>query len=221
MVLEVLKFPDPRLRKKGAKVAKLTPELLALAQNMLETMYAEKGIGLAAPQVGESVRLLVIDIRGRDESGAPSDDDLTDLEKAIPQPLIVFNPEITRKIDKTTYDEGCLSVPGFYETVERAQYVEVSYLGADGVETTLKTDGLLAICLQHEMDHLDGKLFIDRLSVIKSTRIKNRIKKSGYPTPEEAREEQRRKRGADRRDAGDLAGDLIDDEADEKDDVAL
>lgn len=212
MVLEVLKFPDPRLRKKGAAVPKVTPELAKLAQDMLETMYAEKGIGLAAPQVGQSIRLLVIDTRSRDEKGQPTDEGMTDLEKAVSQPLIVFNPEIVKKQEKTCYDEGCLSVPGFYETVERAKYVEIKYLNADGQEARIKVDGLLAICLQHEMDHLDGKLFIDRLSVIKSTRIKNRIKKSGYPSMEEAREELRRKRAAE----GDEAEEL-----DDKEEVAL
>ena len=197
MVLEVLKFPDPRLRKKGAEVPAVTAELRELATHMLETMYAEKGIGLAAPQVGESIRLLVIDTRGKDEDGNPSDEDMTDLEKAVVQPLIVFNPVITKKIEKTTYDEGCLSVPGFYESVERARYVEATYVDVEGKTRELKLDGLLAICLQHEIDHLDGKLFIDRLSMVKSTLIKNRIKKTGYPTPEEAREELRRKREAE------------------------
>lgn len=212
MILEVLRFPDPRLRQKGRPVDAVTPELQKLAEDMLETMYAEKGIGLAAPQVGQSVRLLVIDTRGRDESGGPlpagapgDDDDMTELERAIPQPLIVFNPEIVEKRNKTTYDEGCLSVPGFYETVERSEYVEVECLDAQGRAMRLKTDGLLAICLQHEMDHLEGKLFIDRLSVLKSTRIKNRIKKSGYPSMDEAREELKKRRSA--------AGD--DDDADE------
>lgn len=189
MVLEILKFPNPILRKKGLAVESVTPELKKLAEDMLETMYDENGIGLAAPQVGQSIRLLVIDTRPRDEDGNVVTDGLTDLEKTVPQPLVIFNPVITKAELKTTYEEGCLSVPGFFETVERAQYVEATGLGIDGREMTLKTDGLLAICLQHEMDHLDGKLFIDRLSFIKSNRIKSRIQKHGYPTREEMAEE--------------------------------
>lgn len=189
MILEILKFPDPRLRKKGVAVSEVTPELKQLAENMIETMYAEHGIGLAAPQVGESVRLLVIDTRPTDENGEPTQEGLTELEKQVAQPLVIFNPEITKAEDKTTFDEGCLSVPGFFETVERNKYVEVKGLDINGKEFTIKTDGLLAICLQHEMDHLEGKLFIDRLSFIKSNRIKNRIQKHGYPTPDEVAEE--------------------------------
>ena len=189
MVLEVLKYPDPRLRKKGAVVAEITPELKQLAADMLDTMYDENGIGLAAPQVGQSVRLLVIDTRPRDEAGNPTTEGLTELEQQVAQPLVIFNPEIKVAKDKTNYEEGCLSVPGFFETVERALYVEAVGLGANGKPLEIKTDGLLAICLQHEMDHLEGKLFIDRLSFLKSSKIKNRIQKHGYPTDEEAAEE--------------------------------
>lgn len=189
MVLEILKYPDARLRKKGVAVPSVTPELKQLAENMIETMYAENGIGLAAPQVGESIRLLVIDTRPSDDDGNPTQEGLTDLEKQVQQPIVIFNPEIQVAKEKTTYDEGCLSVPGFFETVERAKYVEVKGLDINGQEFTIKTDGLLAICLQHEMDHLEGKLFIDRLSFVKSSRIKKRIEKHGYPTPEEVAEE--------------------------------
>lgn len=189
MVLEVLKFPDPRLRKKGVAVAEVTPELKKLAEDMIETMYSEHGIGLAAPQVGQSVRLLVIDTRPRDEDGNPTTEGMTELEAQVLQPIVIFNPEIQVKQEKTTYEEGCLSVPGFFETVERARYIEATGLDIEGKPFTIKTDGLLAICLQHEMDHLEGKLFIDRLSFVKSNRIKTRIQKHGYPTAEEAAEE--------------------------------
>jgi peptide deformylase len=189
MVLEILKFPDPRLRKKGVAITEVTPELKKLAEDMVETMYDENGIGLAAPQVGQSVRLLVIDTRPHDDNDQPTTEGLTELEKAVPQPLVIFNPVITKSQDKTTFEEGCLSVPGFFETVERALYIEATYLDIDGKEQTLKTDGLLAICLQHEMDHLEGKLFIDRLSFLKSNRIKSRIQKHGYPTVEEVEAE--------------------------------
>lgn len=189
MILEILKYPDPRLRRKGETVASVTPELKTLAENMIETMYDEHGIGLAAPQVGESVRLIVLDTRPHDDEGQPTTEGLTPLEAAVVQPIVLFNPEIVVAKDKTQYEEGCLSVPGFFETVDRAQYVEVKGLDANGKPVEIKTDGLLAICLQHEMDHLEGKLFIDRLSFLKSSKIKNRIQKHGYPTAEEAAEE--------------------------------
>lgn len=189
MVLEVLKFPDPRLRKKGVAVPAVTPELKQLAENMLETMYAEHGIGLAALQVGELVRLLVIDTRPRDEDGRYDLSSMTEKEQALVQPIVLFNPEITAARNKTSYEEGCLSVPGFFETVERFDEIEVRGLDINGQPIQIHTDGLVAICLQHEMDHLDGKLFIDRLSFVKSSRIKTRITKHGYPSPEEAAEE--------------------------------
>lgn len=197
MVLEILTYPDPRLRKKGVDVKQVTPELAKLAQDMLETMYASKGIGLAAPQIGQSVRLIVLDTRPRDEEGRYDLSDMTELEQAVEQPLILFNPKIIASRGKTKYEEGCLSVPTFFEEVDRFDYVEVQALNEKGETVIVKTDGLLAICLQHEMDHLEGKLFIDRLSPIKSTRIKKRIEKEGYPDPEDAKEERARKK-ADR-----------------------
>ena len=192
MKLEVLKYPDPKLRKKALSVASVTDQHRTLVANMIETMYEENGIGLAAPQVGESVRLLVIDTRPTDDEGKPTTEGLTELEKAVVQPLVIFNPEILKATEKTTYEEGCLSVPGFFDTVERSLYVEVRGLDQNGKELVIKTDGLLAICLQHEMDHLEGKLFIDRLSFVKSNKIKNKIKKVGYPTPDEVVEERKR-----------------------------
>ncbi|MGE4131691.1 MAG: peptide deformylase [Bdellovibrionales bacterium] len=188
-ILEVLKFPDPRLRKKCQPVESVTDELRQLAQDMLETMYSFKGIGLAAAQVDRQVRLLVMDTRPR-ENGRYKLEDLTDLERQVEQPLVLFNPVITKKDGKTTYDEGCLSVPTYYETVERAKTVTVQAFGLDGKKIEFTTDGLLAICIQHEIDHLDGKLFIDRLSPIKSIRIKNKIKKFGYPDPSQADDEE-------------------------------
>jgi peptide deformylase len=194
--LEVLRYPDPRLRRKGLSVAAVTDKHRELVKNMIDTMYEENGIGLAAPQVGESLRLLVIDTRPTDEEGNPTSEGLTELEKQVKQPIAIFNPEIVVQKDHTTYEEGCLSVPGFFESVERALYVEVKGLDENGKEIIIKTDGLLAICLQHEMDHLEGKLFIDRLSFIKSNKIKNKIKKTGYPTPDEVAEARQKVREA-------------------------
>jgi len=213
-LLEVLKFPDPRLRNKGVPVGTVAEEHKVLAENMLETMYAEKGIGLAAIQVGVSVRLLVIDTRPKDSeagvepsadaSGISSEDeetfvdemasakeryDLSDgpteLEQKVNQPIVIYNPEIVDKKGKTTFQEGCLSVPGYFETVQRHEYIEVNGLDREGKPLNLKLDGLLSICMQHEIDHLDGKVFIDRLSPIKSNRLKSKIKKLGYPEKKE------------------------------------
>lgn len=221
-MLEILKYPDPRLRLLCKPIAKVTNELADFAKSMLITMYESRGIGLAAAQVNRQIRLVVIDTRSKAERDSEKNDSeanpqgkelkktkskslgsskasiksqdieaskddrydlssMTELEKQIEQPLVLFNPEIVNKKGKTTFDEGCLSVPTFFETVERFDYVEVKALDINGKEIFLKTDGLLSICIQHEIDHLDGKLFIDRLSTIKGNRIKNKIKKSGYP----------------------------------------
>jgi peptide deformylase len=184
MILEVLRFPDPRLRKKAKPVDKVTPELKTLAENMLETMYEFRGIGLAATQVGQELRLLVMDTRPK-ENGRYKTEDFTELELTVKQPVVIFNPEIIAKAGETTFDEGCLSVPGYFETVSRYDYVEVQGLDENGETIVIKTDGLLSVCLQHEMDHLEGKLFIDRLSIIRANRLKNKIKKNGYPKPED------------------------------------
>jgi peptide deformylase len=191
MILEILKFPDPRLREVSKPVDKVTEKHAQLAKDMLETMYASNGIGLAAPQVGELIRMLVIDTRPRDEGGRRYKyDEMTELEQAVDQPLVVINPVIVKGEGKTTFDEGCLSIPGYYETVERYNYIEIKALNEKGEEILIKADGLLAICLQHEMDHLEGTLFLDHLSFIKSNKIKNQIKKHGYPPPKKRGEEE-------------------------------
>lgn len=180
-ILEVKTFPDPVLKQVAQKVKKITPELVELAANMLETMYAAPGVGLAAPQVGKSIRLIVIDTRLKDDDGNWDLSRLTDLEAQVKYPLKIFNPEIVEKKGSTTFEEGCLSVPGFSENVKRAEYVVVEGLNDKGEKIRIESDGLLAICLQHEIDHLEGKLFIDRLSTVKRTLIKTKIKKNGYP----------------------------------------
>lgn len=190
--LEVLTFPDPRLRKKCKPVEKVTAELRKLADDMLETMYDFKGIGLAAAQINEQVRLIVLDTRRPEGDDKEAQDELggeSDLERAIQQPLKLINPVIKKRVGKTTYNEGCLSVPTYFEVVERSKYIEVEALNELGEKIVIKTDGLLAICIQHEIDHLDGKLFIDRLSPIKSARVKAKIKKFGYPAKGEEGEE--------------------------------
>jgi peptide deformylase len=187
-ILEVLKFPDPRLREVAQPVELFDAELATFVENMFATMYAENGIGLAAPQVGELKRLLVIDCRPRDTQGRYSIEEMTDLEKQVVQPLVVINPVITKFSGKTTFDEGCLSVPSFFETVERHNWIQLSYQDVSGKKQVLETDGLLAIVIQHEMDHLEGTLFIDHLSLVRSNKIKNQIKKFGYPEKKNKKE---------------------------------
>jgi peptide deformylase len=160
-VLEILEFPDPRLRTRAKPVALVTDDTRNLVDDMFETMYAAPGIGLAATQVNVHERLLVIDIS----------EDRSDPQVFINPEVTVIDPELGE------YDEGCLSVPGFYETVNRPQQVRVTALDRDGKSFTRELEGLLAICLQHEIDHLDGKLFVDYLSPLKRTRIRKKLEK--------------------------------------------
>ena len=186
-LLEVLRFPDPRLRHKGQKVSQITPELKKLAQNMLDTMNSQNGVGLAAIQVAQPVRLLTADTsfelsaQSEENSRYSTAELKKNLVAHIKQPLILFNPEIVKKEGQVTFPEGCLSFPSYFAEVKRAETVEVKALNEEGQEVLIKTDGLLSICLQHEIDHLDGKLFIDHLSPIKAQRLKEEIKKYGYP----------------------------------------
>jgi peptide deformylase len=185
--LKILTYPDPRLKEVSQKVTQFGPGLEKLAEDMLETMYDARGIGLAAPQVGVLDRFLVIDTRPRDEEGRRYNyDEMTEMEQRVPQPLFIANPRVIGGEGQQTFDEGCLSVPGFFETVQRFNVVEIEGEDLKGQTFRFKTDGLLAVCVQHEMDHLEGKLFIDRISFLKSSRIKSQIKKSGYPKKEEA-----------------------------------
>jgi peptide deformylase len=161
-VLNILEFPDPRLRTKAQPVAEVNDSLRGLIDDMLETMYAAPGIGLAATQVDVHQRLLVIDV-SEDHS----------------EPLVFINPEVTvLDPELGEYDEGCLSVPGFYETVNRPRRISVTALGRDGQPFTRELEGLLAICLQHEIDHLDGKLFVDYISPLKRQRIRKKLEKA-------------------------------------------
>ncbi len=197
MKLEILTYPNPLLREVSEPVKEFGSDLKQFAQDMLDTMYDANGIGLAAIQVGRPIQMLVIDTRPKDpESSRFEDDDQSELESKIKQPLILINPEIVNGTGKTTFDEGCLSVPSFFETVERFETIEVKAMDLDGKEFRFKVDGLLAICIQHEMDHLKGTLFIDHISFTKSNRIKNQIKKNGYPTREEMEAERKAKKKA-------------------------
>jgi len=161
-VLQILEFPDPRLRTVAKAVPEVDGELRELVDNMLETMYDASGIGLAATQVNVHLRVLV-----------------TDTSEDRDQPRVYINPEIT-VLDENlgSYDEGCLSVPGFYEEVHRPRRISVTALGRDGESFTEELDGLNAICLQHEIDHLDGKLFVDYISPLKRQRIRKKLEKA-------------------------------------------
>lgn len=198
-ILPILTYPDPRLREISKPVEKVSKEIKALVDNMLETMYQASGIGLAAPQVGQLLRILVIDVRRLsepEEGDDPQESALTELESKVQFPLVLINPVVVKGEGQTTYEEGCLSVPGYYEEVNRFNWVQIEALNREGEKFRLETDGLLAICIQHEMDHLEGKLFIDRLSFVKSNKIKNKIKKVGYPTKKESEKKTTEKRSA-------------------------
>ena len=160
-LLNILEFPDPRLRTQAAPVSQVDSRIQTLVDDMFETMYAAPGIGLAASQVDVHERVIVMDLT----------EDRSD-------PKVFINPEVSVIDDDLgTYDEGCLSVPGFYETVERPKVVEVTALDREGQPFTERLEGLMAICLQHEIDHLEGKLFVDYLSPLKRQRIRSKLVK--------------------------------------------
>ena len=159
-LLPILRYPDPRLYKKAAPVAGVTDEIRALVRDMADTMYAAPGIGLAATQVDVHKQVIVID-------NSETRDKL----------LVLINPEILAREGSQYCEEGCLSVPGVYEPVERAEWVRVRTLGLDGRLSEIEADKLLAICIQHEMDHLQGKVFVDYLSRLKQNRIRAKFQK--------------------------------------------
>lgn len=170
-LLEILTFPDSRLAQKSDPVTKFDKDLKKLCDDMLETMYEAPGIGLAAPQVNVLKQIVVIDIDYESSEDEPPV--LTNKN-----PRIFINAKITKRDGKTLYREGCLSVPGAYEEVERATSVTVEYQDCDGNSQILEADGLLAIAIQHELDHLDGRLFIDRLSFMKRKTVKNKLRRA-------------------------------------------
>lgn len=159
-LLEILHHPDPRLRKKAAPVTQVTDQVRRQLDNMLETMYAAEGIGLAAIQVNIPYRLITIDVSEHKS-----------------EPLFLINPEILSKEGQIEHKEGCLSVPDFYENVTRAERIRIRALDRDGNVLEREAEGLLAICIQHEIDHLDGKLFVDYLSTLKQQRARKVVQK--------------------------------------------
>jgi peptide deformylase len=159
--LSILEFPDPRLRTVARPVGEVDANLRRLIDDMFETMYAAPGIGLAATQVDVHVRLLVLDV-SEDKS----------------RPMVFINPEILSAEGHQVYQEGCLSVPGIYADVTRADVVKVRALDRDGVAFEIEADGLLAVCIQHEMDHLAGKVFVDYLSPLKREQVRKKLAKA-------------------------------------------
>ncbi|MBK9522718.1 MAG: peptide deformylase [Rhodocyclaceae bacterium] len=164
-LLPILHYPDPRLHMRASVVDRVDADIRQLAADMSETMYAAPGIGLAATQVNRHVRVIVIDV-SEDRS----------------QLLTFINPELIEKSGECEGEEGCLSVPGIYETVKRAAQVKVRALNVEGETFELDATDLLAVCIQHEMDHLDGKVFVEYLSRLKQTRIKAKLVKQSRET---------------------------------------
>lgn len=163
-LLKILEFPDPRLRTVAKPVQQVDDAMRQLIDNMLETMYEAPGVGLAATQINVHLRVVVIDV-SEEQS----------------QPLAFINPAIT-VLDEILcdYDEGCLSVPGFYETVTRPEHIRVTALDRDGQPFVIEPQGLLAVCIQHEVDHLNGKLFVDHISNLKRDRIRKKLEKKHH-----------------------------------------
>ena len=159
-LLTILEFPDPRLRTKAVPVTRFDAALARLAKDMLETMYAAPGIGLAASQVDQHIQMLVLDVS--EEKNAP---------------MVIINPRIVASEGRETCQEGCLSVPGIFADVERAERIRIEAQDLDGKTFELDADGLLAVCIQHEMDHLAGKLFVDYLSPLKRDMVRKKLEK--------------------------------------------
>ncbi len=168
-LLDILTFPDPRLERIALPIKLIDDKVKKLVDDMADTMYSAQGIGLAATQVGELKRVLVMDISEEKN-----------------QLRVFINPEILRKEGTAVAEEGCLSVPGIYDKVERAETVMVTALDRDGQRFTLNASGLLAVCIQHEVDHLDGKVFVEYLSPLKANRIKNKMVKRQREVDREA-----------------------------------
>jgi peptide deformylase len=170
-LLHILRYPDSRLHKVATRVLRVDDEIRKLINDMAETMYAAPGIGLAAIQVDVPKRVIVIDV-----------------SEARDQLMVFINPELVAASGEAEHEEGCLSVPGVFEKVRRAARVTVRALDAEGTSRTLEAEGLLAVCIQHEMDHLEGQVFVDKLSRLKRIRILARVKKEGRRAMDEPKD---------------------------------
>ncbi len=176
-ILDVVTYPDPRLTRVAEPVKIIDNKIKKLVDDMAETMYEAPGVGLAATQVGELKRVMVIDVSEEKN-----------------QLRVFINPEIVKKEGTAVNEEGCLSVPGFYDKVERAETVMVTALDRDGQRFTINASGLLAVCIQHELDHLDGHVFVEYLSPLKANRIKNKLIKRQRELDRDAEMEAPRRR---------------------------
>ncbi len=172
----ILIIPDTKLRQVAAPVTKVDAVTRALVDDMFETMYDAPGIGLAAPQVGVMQRVVVLDVAKRQD------------EEARAEPMVFINPTVAwASEERSTYEEGCLSIPEFFEEVERPAVIRVDYLDRDGVAQQIEAEGILATCLQHEIDHLDGVLFIDHISRLKRARVMRKFEKAAKRDGEDVR----------------------------------
>jgi peptide deformylase len=175
MILEVVKYGHPVLRQKGVRVETVTPELHQLIKDMLETMYAAKGIGLAAQQVGRALQLTVVDVRGSTDRPSTLEIDGKESEVAALMPLVLINPEVVPMGDPVAGPEGCLSFPEIFGEIKRPGMAEVKALKETGQEIKFRCGGLLARAIQHELDHLNGILFIDRMSRAEKEELKSQL----------------------------------------------
>lgn len=163
-ILPIIWAPDPILKARCMPVESIDDDVRRLVRDMFQTMYAAPGVGLAAPQIGDTRRIVVIDVAGKDEP---------------PQPMALINPEILWRSEETqVYEEGCLSLPELYADVERPARVKVRFLDVDGASREIEGDGLLAVCLQHEIDHIDGVLFVDHISALKRNMMLKKMVKA-------------------------------------------
>ena len=167
----ILVIPDSKLRQTAEAVAHVDDEVRALVEDMFETMYKAPGIGLAAPQIGVMRRVVVLDVAKRRD------------EDATAEPMVLINPDISYESEETSvHEEGCLSIPDFYEDVERPAVIRVDFLDRDGKPQSIEAEGILAVCIQHEIDHLNGVLFIDHISRLKRSRVIKKFEKAARET---------------------------------------
>jgi peptide deformylase len=175
MILEVIKYGHPVLRERGARIKEITPEIKQLIADMFETMYDSKGIGLAAQQIGQALQLTVIDVRGVTERPSTLEVGGQPVEVDSRMPMVLINPKITPRGEKVTGPEGCLSFPEMYAEITRPESVDVKALDANGNPISFRAGGLLARAVQHEVDHLDGVLFIDRMTAKDKAELRGEI----------------------------------------------
>jgi peptide deformylase len=185
MILKVVKYGEPILRKKGAKIESITPEIKKLIADMFETMYAYKGVGLAAQQIGQALQLTVIDVRGVTDRPSSLEINGKDVDVADHMPMVLINPELTLVGESAAGPEGCLSFPEVFADITRPQFVDVKALNEKGKPIEFRAGGLLSRAVQHETDHLNGILFIDRMDKKTKDELKPELEALQYETKAE------------------------------------